>query len=187
MSAVNAPFGFRPAYHPTGVHRAGAYKIASGYASSIFKGDPVVLVTGGTIERGAAAADLLGVFHGVEYVDATGKPTVSNMWLASTTLFAGSEMNAWVWDNPDTVFEVQGGGSFVQADVGAQADVVLAAGDSMTGMSKCTLGAVALAGVQGQFRIVDFSRDPGNAPGDAFTVVQVKLARHQYVANKVSI
>src|SRR5688500_17250058 len=129
-----APFGFRPVYHPTGMHRASPHKIASGYATSIFKGDPVILATTGLITIGTAAADLIGVFNGVEYVDATGRPCVSNMWLAATV---ATDVTASVWDHPDTVFEVEGNGSYVQADIGAQADVEMAAGDSATGLSKC--------------------------------------------------
>jgi hypothetical protein len=41
--------------------------------------------------------------------------------------------------------------------------------------------------VQGQVRVVGFSLQQDNAPGDAFTVVQVKIARHQFVSNKTAI
>lgn len=185
---ASAPFGFRPAYHPTGRDRAKAYQIASGYGTAIYKGDPVILNTNGTIVVGTAAADLLGVFMGVEYVDSNGKPTVSNFWPASTALFSGSEMKAWVLDDPDMVYDVQANGSVAQTAIGDQADVVMAAGNTMTGLSACTLNAtLAGAGIQAQFRIVGFNLDPGNAVGDAFTVVQVKIARHQFVANKIAI
>lgn len=185
---ASAPFGFRPAYHPTGMLRATAYAIASAYGTAIYKGDPVILNTNGTIVAGTAAADLLGVFHGVEYVDPTGKPTVSNFWPAGTAVLSGSDVRAWVYDDPATVYDVQANGSVAATAIGDQADVVTAAGDAQTGLSKAVLNSTLVGvGIQGQFRIVGFNLDQGNAAGDSFTVVQVKLARHQYVANKVAI
>mgnify|MGYP000390794777 FL=1 len=76
MSATSAPFGFRPAYNPIGLDRAKKYAIAAAYGTQINKGMPVILNTNGTVVAGTAAADLLGVFAGCEYVDATGKPAV---------------------------------------------------------------------------------------------------------------
>ena len=43
MSATSAPFGMRPAFHPSGLDRARAYfnGIVSGYGYDILKGQPV--------------------------------------------------------------------------------------------------------------------------------------------------
>lgn len=189
MSATSAPFGFRPAYHPTGLDRASKYAITGGYVSVIYKGMPVILNTNGTVVQGTAAADLLGVFAGCEYVDTTGKPTWSNYWPAGQTVLAGTVPLAWVYDNPDIVYEVQADGSIAATAVGDQADVSnVTAGSASTGLSAATLSAsLAGAGVQAQWRIVGFSQAVDNTPGDAFTVVQVQLARSQFVANKVAI
>lgn len=187
MSATNAPFGLRPVYHPTGFDRAMAYPITSAYATSIFKFDPVILNTNGTVIMGTAAADLLGSFAGCEYIDLTGKPTSSNFWPAAQAAFAGTVPVCYVFDHPDNVYEIQANGPIAATAVGDQADVVIGAGSSQLGISTTAMGAVVGAGVQGQLRIMDFSRDAGNAAGDAFTVVQVKIARHQFVANKVAI
>ena len=61
MSATNAPFGLRPAFHPSGLDRATALVdgITSGYGSAILKGQPVKYVTGGVIQP-AAAGDACG-------------------------------------------------------------------------------------------------------------------------------
>lgn len=189
MSATSAPFGFRPAYNPIGIDRAKKYTIASAFASQILKGALVKLATNGTIVAGAAAEDVLGVFAGVEYVDASGKPTLSNYWPAGQTVMAGTTPVAWVYDDPNEVYEVQADGSVAQAAVGDQADVSNAtAGSTSTGLSAATLSAtLAGAGVQAQFRIVGFSQAVDNVPGDAFTVVQVQLARSQLIANKVAV
>ena len=43
MSATSAPFGLRPAFHPSGLDRAQALAggISSGFTTDIFKGQPV--------------------------------------------------------------------------------------------------------------------------------------------------
>lgn len=189
MPAASAPFGFRPAYSPTGFDRAKRYPIAAAYATAILKGQPVILATNGTITAGTAAADLLGIFAGCEYVDATGKPNVSPNWPAAQAVLTGTTPFAWVYDDPENVYEVQADGSLAATSVGDQADVSnAAAGSTVTGQSQATLSAtLAGAGVQAQFRIVGLALNQDNAWGDLFTVVQVKIARHQFVANKVAV
>lgn len=186
MSATLTPFGFVAARHPTGECRANAYTIAPAYASAIYKGMPVILNTDGTINAGAAAADLIGVFVGVEYIGADGKPVVSNFWPAGGVAGA-TNVRAWVYDDPNIEYVVQADGSIPQTAVGAQTDITNATNNA-NGMSTSTVAsAVALAAAQGQFRIVGFDLSLDNVPGDAFTKVVVKIARHQYVANKVAI
>ncbi len=187
MSAVNAPFGFRPAYQPIGLDRAKKYAVASGYGTAMYKGQPCILNTNGTVTVGTAAADLLGILAGFEYVDATGKPNVSTFWPAGQTVQSGTTPIAWVYDDVTNVYEVQADGPVAQTAVGDQADVSNV-GANGNGLSQCTLSAsLAGAGVQAQFRIVGFSQAVDNVPGDAFTVVQVQLARSQYVSNKVAV
>lgn len=189
MTAVLAPFGFRPAYNPIGLERAKKYTIAAAYGTAIYKGMPVILNTNGTIVAGTAAADLVGVFAGCEYVDSTGKPNVSPFWPAAQATLSGTVPVAWVYDDPNEVYEVQADGSLAQAAVGDQADVSnVANGSAATGLSASTLSStLAGVGVQAQFRVVGFGQGLDNLPGDAFTVAQVQIARHQYIANKVAI
>lgn len=187
MPATLAPFGFRPAYNPIGLERAKKYTIASAYNTAIYKNNPVILNTNGTITVGTTAADLLGIFAGCEYTDtATGKRVVSDYWPASQ---AASDIVAWVYDDPNNVYEVQANGSVAQAAIGDQADVVNpGTGSASTGLGTSALNStLAGAGVQAQFRIVGFGQALDNAPGDTYTVVQVQIARHQFIANKVAI
>lgn len=186
MSATSAPFGFRPSYNPIGLDRAKRYTIASAYGTAIFKGQPVILNTNGTITAGTAAADLLGVFAGCEYTDATGKRNVSPNWPAGQV---ATDIWAWVYDDPNDVYEVQADGSIAATAIGDQADVSnVSSGSTSTGLSAATLSAtLAGAGVQAQFRIIEIAPYVDNAAGDAFTIVRVKIARHQFVSNKVAI
>lgn len=193
MSATNAPFGFRPAYFPTGRERAKKYAVASAYGTQMQKGQPCILNTNGTVTVGTAAADLLGILAGFEYTDANGKPWVSTYWPAGQTVLSGTTPIAWVYDDPGIVYEVQADGSIAQTAIGDQADVSnvsATAGVPSSGnvMSACTLSAtLAGVGVQAQFRIVGFGQQVDNTPGDAFTIVQVQLARSQFVSNKVAV
>lgn len=187
MSASSAPFGFRPSYFPTGLDRASKYAIAAAYGTAMYKGQPCILNTNGTVVVGTAAADLLGIFNGCEYVDASGKPWVSTFWPAGQTVLSGTVPVAWVWDAPDVIYEVQADGSIPQTAIGDQADVSNV-GNNANGLSTCTLSStLAGAGVQAQFRIVGFNGNVDNLPGDAFTIVQVQIARHQFRANKVAV
>lgn len=185
MSATSAPFGFRPAYNPSGTMRARKYTIASGYATALYQGNPVALEgTGGTVVTGGTTGDLLGIFMGVEYTDSTGKPVVSNYWPASTV---ASNIVAWVMDDFNTVYEVQNVGSVTQANIGEEANTTAYSGSTATGLATTTLAAPN-GTTQSQWRIIGFGQQVDNAPGDAFTIVQVTLAQSQIAfAAKVGV
>lgn len=187
MSATASPYGLVPVYHPSGLDRATAYTINPTYNTAIYKGDPVILNANGTVTVGTAAAALLGVFMGCEYVDATGKPTYSNFYPASQSVQSGSVITAWVITDLETVYEVQMSGQLsatlatAMAAIGDEADIIYTAGTSATGLSACALNTtLAGAGSQKQFRIVGFGLAPDNAPTDACPVVRVTLANTQF-------
>ena len=189
MSASAAAFGFRPAYHPSGLDRPRAYTIASGYATSIYKGAPVLLTSAGTLAAGAATGDLIGIFAGVEYTDTgTGRRIVSNFW---PTGQSATNIVAWVWDDPAMVYEAQTDGTAVltQTVVGGQLNCASpVAGSTVTGLSTSTLASTTLTtSGQAQFRVTDLGRGVDNALGDTFLVLQVQIAQHQFVANKVAV
>ena len=191
MTAVAAPLGLQAVYHPSGLERAMQFVIPTGYSTAIFKGDPVILdntTNVGQLKIGTAAAALLGVFVGCEYIDATGKPTFSNFWPASQTTQTGSTIIAWVITDIETVYEIQAQGSLSQSAVGKEYDIVMGSGNTSTGLSTTALSTTAAAnGAQKQFRVVDFGRAPDNAAGDAYTVVRVVLANTQFRAPAVAI
>lgn len=189
MTAVAAPFGFQPSYHPTGLDRARRYTITGGYPTALFKNQMVTLNTNGTIVTAAPAADFFGVLAGVEFVDQNGKPNFQPNWPAGQAIAPNTTAYAWVWDDPTMVYRVQANGSLTVASIGDQADVVnVSAGNAAVGYSTSALStSLAGAGVQGQWRIMGLDLDPNNQWGDAFTVVQVQMARQQTVANKVAI
>lgn len=191
MSATNAPFGLRPAYAQdgdAGVPRR--YTITGAYGTTIYKGSPVVLNTNGTITLAAVASDWLGSFAGCDYIDSTGKPNVSNFWPASQAIQSGTAANCYIYDDPTTVFDIQADATQVIAVIGDQADFTTAAigtGTALTGLSLATFGSPLGATVQGQMRVVGLEPFLDNAWGDAFPILQVQNARHQFIANKAAI
>lgn len=187
MSSSAAPFGFRASRHQSGygTRGVGKYTIGSTYGTSIFTGDPVVLNTDGTLNIGTATNDILGIFAGCEYIDATGKPTTSAYWPAGIT---ATNIVAYVYDDPAMEFVVQADGAIAATAVGAQADLVTGTGSTATGISAYGLNhTVEAGGAQGQFRILGLYEAQDNAWGDSYTMVRVGIAQHQYVANKVGI
>ncbi|MBP7272557.1 MAG: hypothetical protein KA974_01875 [Saprospiraceae bacterium] len=190
MALTASPSGFLLRYHPTGQSRAKAMTIDAAYNTPIGYGDAVILDTNGTITVGTATNDLIGVFAGVQYKDSTGKPTYSKRWPGAVS--GATEIVAWVYDDALNVFEVQvetGGSGYVQAAIGAQADLVAGVPNAVTGQSTMALEAtIDAAGAQGQFRIIGFGSDGVyDATLNPFPTILVQIAQHQFVSNKVGI
>jgi len=107
MANADLKFGLKPINAMGGTNPGGTnqYFIASD-ASAIFQGTPVqVELTGGTIQvLGAATGDqrqILGVFAGCEYVDATTKKLkFSNTWPGDGSADSNFDIKGFVYDNP---------------------------------------------------------------------------------------
>jgi len=185
MSAVNAPFGLRPSFHPSGLDRAIALAngIASGYSTGILKGQPVALNTSGNIIAATAGSAYQGAFAGHEWTDVSGRRQISNQWVASTAYTTGSEVT-YYYSDPAIVYDIQADGSLAQTSIGDQANFSnIAAGSTTTGLSQCTISTtLAGSGAVGDMRIINLAPGVDNAWGDAYTVVQVQVSRSQYVA-----
>jgi hypothetical protein len=130
-------YGLTPVKHLVGgVIRMNTYMnytIASAYNTALYQGDPVKLVAGGTIERAAAGDKIVGVFSGVQYTDSvSGEVKYTAYWPASQT---ATNITAYVWDDPFLMFKAeadQDTTALVAADVGFNADIIVAAGSSVT-------------------------------------------------------
>ena len=118
MSSTSAPFGLRPAFHPSGLDRASALAdgILSTYSVDILKGQPVKMATGGVIQVAAAGDAFLGAFSGVEFTDTTGRRRVSNSWPANTAYQTGSCI-AYFYADQNIVYEIQADGTLGQSAV----------------------------------------------------------------------
>jgi hypothetical protein len=197
MSSISAPFGFRPSYHNSGQMRPKAYVIASTYAANIFAGDPVKLTDNGVIQLGTSdgtrsgttdGIQLLGIFAGCQYNDALGKPTVTPFWPSGAT---GTEIVAWVYDDPETLYDVQydnpSAGTTVQTAVGEECDWTVASpgGSTQTGLSTTKLSAIQAT--SGQFQITGFANNINDSLTDAYVTVTVRLNEAAYKAAVNSI
>jgi len=189
MSSTSAPFGLRPAFHPSGLDRAQALAggIVSGYASNILKGQPVQYGTTansgtiGTIIAAAATGAIAGAFAGVQWTDTTGRARVSNYWPANTAYTAGTCV-AYFYNDSNIVYEIQADGSMAQTTIGNEYNFTnITAGSTTTGLSQATLGSATAVGngVQGQLRVVDLAPYVDNAWGDSYTIVRVVIANSQ--------
>lgn len=185
MSATNAPFGLRPAYHPSGLDRATALAdgILSTYSTDILKGQPVKLATTGVIQVAAAGDAFVGAFSGVEFTDTTGRRRVSNYWPANTAYQTGSCV-AYYYSDPNIVYEIQAAGTLSQASIGEEFDLSnTTAGSTTTGLSQATLSITpAGSGNNAQMRVINLAPYADNAWGDNFVIVQAQITKHQYVA-----
>lgn len=192
MSATSAPFGLRPAFHPSGLDRAAALangiqavstsgNVSAGYASNILKGQPVKMNTAGYIEVATTGDAFLGAFAGVEWTDATGRRRVSNYWPANESFQVGSVV-AYFYQDANIVYEIQAAGSLTQAAIGDEFDITNeTAGSTTTGLSQATLGTTAAgSGSAKQMRVIDLAPYPDNAWGDAYTIVRAVISESQY-------
>lgn len=183
MSSTSAPFGLRPAYHPSGTLRPAAYTILTGYATNILQFQPVKIVpssTGeGTIAAAAVGDRFIGTFMGVEWTDSDGRRRVSNKWTAST---AGTDIVCYVTLDPAIVYEIQSNAALAVTDIGKQYDFSAASGSTVTGLSTQMLD-VASAAANASFRLLGITPGPDNAFGDTYVIAQVQISEHQNVAD----
>ena len=152
MANANVAFGFKPVgMHGSSPATQGTsqYFIASD-ASAIFQGSPVKAeLTGGTIQIGSATGNgdqLLGVFAGCEYVDATtGKLKFSNTWPGSGSANTNFDIKGFVYDDPSQRFIIAADGgntsrATAKVDIFKTADIVDGtSGSTTTGISSAKL------------------------------------------------
>jgi hypothetical protein len=192
MSATSAPFGLRPAFHPSGLDRAQALAngITSGYSSNILKGQPVQYsASAGVIIIATVGAIWSGAFAGVEWTDTTGRRRVSNYWPANTAFQTGSCV-AYFYNDQNIVYEIQTDATIAQTSIGNEYNFSnIAAGSATTGLSAATLGVSTAVGngVQGDMRVVDIAPYVDNAWGDSYPIVRVVNARSQFFGQFTAI
>ena len=186
MSSVNAPFGLRPVYHPSGTIRPRAGTITSGAAINMFMNAPIRIdPANGDIRPAAAGAGvtLVGVMQGVEFTNAQGRRTVSNWWPSGTVALAGDPGTiVYYTDDPFTVYEIQANGSIPRTSLGLQGSYTAQSGDLGTGLSTVTLDTATILAAADQLQIIGLRQAPDNIYGDAFTIVEVQIAQHQLLA-----
>ena len=184
---ISAPYGLKPINLIGGQVFAGATRqltIASAYGTSIFYGDLVKIVSGGTIQKdtGTTTATPCGVFLGCSYVNAQGQVIFQQYYPASTTAPTGTVITAYVADDPDQLFKVVNVAGTTADDttsgllpaylgrtmIGSNAQLVQNAGSTASGDSKVAIYSAAGGTTTATLpiRIVDVVPDTANASGN---------------------
>lgn len=187
MTAVSAPFGVIPAYHPSGIIRQETLVngIASGYNTVIWTNSPVKFTTTGTLVVVGTGADVaVGVFQGCEF-SFGGKFFVSPYWPANQTYDNDGFMEAYFTQDPNIIYEAQADGSVAQTANWEGINLVDATtgnGSTFSGFSQQRLNHTTTGATAATFQVVgleDTGKYGPNQWGDAFTVVKVKIASYQ--------
>tara|TARA_R110000787_G_scaffold218067_2_gene326784 strand:- start:1205 stop:1744 length:540 start_codon:yes stop_codon:yes gene_type:complete len=162
MANVNDPNGFTPAYHMSGgTIRPSEFAIASATDASIFSGD-VVNLSSGLVIQGTATGTPLGVFYGVEYQATDGSVVFSNMWTADVATLGSANAKAFVYVDPNIVYEAQASATPTQATIGTTNTITTTAGDTNSGRSNEAVTATTSSGIA---LVQGFVQRPDNAIG----------------------
>lgn len=191
MSSTNSPFGLRPAVHPSGIIRQDVQNngIASAYGTALYTGTPVKRTTDGTLIACTTGADTaVGVFQGVEYTDAAGRFVVSPFWPAAATYADDGKMQVYFTSDPQILYDAQADGPVLASQIGEAINLAnTSQGSTYTGLSTQALENVTTGATPGLATIVGIP--PGsyvggevNTPGDAFTIVRVRLTPQPPIA-----
>ena len=177
MANVNAPRGFKPVKLVTNEPYNGGYatyRIASGYASNIFSGDVVKMITSGYINVAAPGDQMRGVAVGFRWINAAGSPVVFPFWPAGTVTLAGQDAQVFVIDDPNMVFEAVLGNSTSApaiSNIGKTYQSYTGSGGGSLGSGLSAEGAdfTTLATSAQQWRLLDFVQRVDNDPTSAYS------------------
>lgn len=189
FNSANAdrPNGLSPLRHLSGgVIRASEYNIAFNYATAIYSGDLVQSAGAGSdIAVGAVTTVSVGVFAGCEYVNDQGEVIFRPYW-PGVALSVDTPVKAFVFDDPDLVFEIQADASYTLAQMGQSFDTVSGGGSTITGRSADELN-VASAGATGQLRSIRVVDSVDNTPLLTNARIEVIIAEHEYASTRPGV
>jgi hypothetical protein len=198
---TNAPFGFVP-YRGNGA--APTYELAtrmikSDNTTKIFQGDPVIPLTTGYITQMSAGGTVRceGIFSGCKYLSTSMKRTVwSNYWPGAD---ASSDVEAYLYSNPQMQFEVQssdsaGTAAVAFANIGEYVNIGYGIGLSGTpngntanGLSTASVNVATLATtVTHPFIVVGLIDSPPGAEGTDSTSATPEFNRVIVAFNNAS-
>jgi hypothetical protein len=193
MALTATPYGLKPIRRADGLPYAGAmsqYLIdPAGEATNLFYGQVVHIGADGYLAlstatgadgttnafpAGTTLTGSIGVFVGCEYVNAQGQLIHSQMYPSGYAAPTGTQIKAYVVDDPNVLFQVQLDGSAAQTVIGANTFFAAAqstsTGNVATGVSTSALDATVVT-TTAAFRVVSFV----SPTTDAFPDVLVKF------------
>jgi hypothetical protein len=185
---VDGPYGLVPIglvgerYNTGGFTQKG---IASEYATTIFQGDIVKGVGGGTVEKdtGTTAATPNGIFIGCSFTDASMGPRYQNYWPASQV---ATDAKAFIVDDPNILFKIAITSSGVVisslaiTDIGANLQITQTAGDTINGVSRVSADDTSATTNTFPVRVISLVEETRNAAGGYTEAICKWNAGHQY-------
>jgi len=186
MPNINAPRGFKPLRYVDNRPYSGGentYRLNSGYATSIFSGDVVKLLTTGYLAKAAAGDQMRGVALGFKYVNAAGTWLTVPFWLAGTVTQAGSDVQVLVVDDPNVIFEAVFTNSTsvpATADIGANFNLFDAGGTVGTGLSGEGVDYSTLTASTAQFNLIEYVQRIDNDTTSAYSRGQFLPKSHDF-------
>jgi len=185
MANQDAAFGLRPLKtvgqqdDSTGF---ASYWIDAGEASAMYQGSLVLATATGYVDISGTTDVLnLGAFWGCFYVDPTTlKPTFKNYYPGSITPPSSKDVEAFVYDSPYQMFEIQSAatGASAQADIFSTCDLASNGGSTTNGISSAE-SADSFAAGPAQLKVLGVSRDPANDEiGQANVNWRVQICEH---------
>lgn len=140
--------GFTPSRTRTGAAVGLMEEVATsnGYATALFRGDPITVGSAGYATRATNTDTIWGVYEGVRYIDDKGKMSFGP-YLPAGTSSAGGQLIDGVYDTPrvtlnsatNQTFFITADASVSQGLVGSCFEVSLGAGNTLTGQSGVNL------------------------------------------------
>jgi hypothetical protein len=193
MALTATPYGLRPIRRADGMAYAGANSMylidPAGEATNLFYGQVVHIGADGYIAlstatgadgttnalpTGSTLTGSIGVFVGCEYVNAQGQLIHSQYYPSGYAAPTGTQIKAYVIDDPNVLFQAQLDGVADQSDIGANTFFAAAqstsTGSTATGVSTSALESTTVT-TTAAFRIVGYV----SPATDAFPDVLVKF------------
>jgi hypothetical protein len=183
MANSNTVFGARLVDTLTAAALSGKinpYSVPATDATALYVGDFVKLTGESdvgednlyhpTVTQAAATDTIVGFVVGFG---------VNPSYLEQIHRTASTLRTAWVVDDPSVLFEIQSTGTGASADVGQNADIVVGAGSTTTGLSGMQLDHTTLGGGSAQLRIVRLSQTQ-NAEFGTYTKFVCFINEHAY-------
>ena len=172
MANIDGPYGFRP----VGMLNGGKIpmrKYRTGTTTAIWKGD-IVIMTGADnyLLRSAATT-----------------PSVDTVGVAANYLAAGASVSRdiWVYDDPNTIFEIQSDGT-TDTDstdyIGSVATLITANGNTTTGIAKLEIDASAITSsgtaTNNVVKIISTGKGRRNDASSSHADLEVLLMNHMW-------
>jgi hypothetical protein len=191
MPNIAAPRGFLPVGNLAGRPVSGAaraYRITAGYTTSMYAGDMVVFTGSGVIaaatySSSSSTSQFRGVFAGAQWIGADGVPVNKPYWPASTATLGSGYATAFVYDDPDMVFEAQytnGTTAAAVTDIGSSFATYDNGGSTFTGLSGQGLDYATLNSTLQPWRLIDFVQRADNDQAAAYVRALVVPLKHDF-------